>query len=186
MGITNSTTYLFDGLGYPINTKAGECYCYCKILDSGINELNKMLDRHCKVLVIRLDIHMDELTKLNTDIGHFMDFMKRFIQREYSTRDVGYIWAREIEKAKKQHYHLCVYVDGNKVRTSYKIVEWAEQYLHSKGMTLYRPKNTFMMVYRNDKSSIDNAVYRMSYLAKVRGKGYVDKHVKNYSSSRLH
>ena len=53
-------------------------------------------------------------------------------------------------------------------------------------MTLYRPKNTFMMVYRNDKSSIDNAVYRMSYLAKVRGKGYVDKHVKNYSSSRLY
>jgi hypothetical protein len=42
-----------------------------------------------------------------------------------------------------------------------------------------------MMVLRNDKQSIDDAVYRMSYLVKVRGKGYVDKHVKNYSSSCL-
>ena len=185
MDKTNSTTYLFDEQFYPINTKAGDCYCYCKILDSGINELNKMLNRHCKVLVIRLDIHMEELTKLNTDIGYFMDFMKRFIQREYFTRDVGYIWAREIEKAKKQHYHLCIYVDGNKVKTSYKIVDWVEKFLKTKKMSYYRPENTFMMVHRNNKESIDTAVYRMSYLAKVRGKGYVEKHVRNYSSSRL-
>ena len=92
---------------------------------------------------------------------------------------------REIEKAKKQHYHLCISVDGNKIRTSCKIVEWAEKYLNSKGMTCYRPNNTFMMVHRNDKQSIDDAVYRMSFLAKVLGKGYMDKHIKNYSSSRL-
>lgn len=128
---------------------------------------------------------MGELTKLNTDIGYFMDLMKRFIQREYSTRDVGYIWAREIEKAKKQHYHLCIYVDGNKVKTSYKIVDWVERFLKTKKMSYYRPENTFTMVYRNNKVTIDNAVYRMSYLAKVRGKGYVEKHVRNYSSSRL-
>ena len=42
-----------------------------------------------------------------------------------------------------------------------------------------------MMVHRNDKQSIDDAVYCMSYLAKVLGKGYMDKHVKNYLSSRL-
>jgi hypothetical protein len=52
-------------------------------------------------------------------------------------------------------------------------------------MSCYRPDNTFMMVNRNDKQSIDNAAYSMSYLAKVRGRGYAEKHVKNYSSSRL-
>lgn len=45
-------------------------------------------------------------------------------------------------------------------------------------MTLYRPDNTFMMVYHNNNSNIYNAVYRMSYFDKVRGKGYVDKHIK--------
>ena len=186
MKYTNSTVYKYDDINYPINTKDGKYSCYCGILDRGIKQLISMLNRHSKVLSIRLDVHIPERTKLNTNIGLFMDYLKRYVLRTYSSKDVGFIWVREIEKAKKQHYHLCVYVDGNKVRTSYKIVEWAEQYLHSKGMTLYRPKNTFMMVYRNDKSSIDNAVYRMSYLAKVRGKGYVDKHVKNYSSSRLY
>lgn len=185
MDTTTSSIYTSDSKAYPINTSNGQYSCFCKILDSGIKELNSMLKRHCKVLVIRLDIHIPEHTKLNANIGSFVDFLKRFIQRYYSTKDVGYIWVRETEKAKKQHYHLCVYVDGNKVRTSYKIVEWAERYLNSKDMTLYRPENTFMMVLRNDKQSIDTAVYRMSYLAKVRGKGYVDKHVRNYASSRL-
>lgn len=182
---TNKTTYSCNDIAYPINTKEGKHECYCAILDNGIKQLIRMLNRHSKVLAIRLDVHISERTKLNTNIGLFMDYLKRFVLRNYSSKDVGFIWVREIEKAKKQHYHLCIYVDGNKIRTSYKIVEWAEKYLNSKGMTYYRPNNTFMMVHRNDKQSIDDAVYRMSYLAKVRGKGYVDKHVKNYSSSRL-
>ena len=182
---TNTTIYIHNDLAYPINTKEGQYECYCAILDKGIEQLIRMLNRHSKVLAIRLDVHVPEHTKLNTNIGLFMDYLKRFILRTYSSKDVGFIWVREIEKAKKQHYHLCVYVDGNKIRTSYKIVEWAEEHLNSRGMTLYRPDNTFMMVLRNDKQSIDDAVYRMSYLAKVRGKGYVDKYVKNYSSSRL-
>jgi hypothetical protein len=182
---TNSTYIKYANLSYPINTHDGRYESYSDILNKGINQLITMLNKHCKVLVIRLDVHIPEHTKLNTNIGLFVDYLKRFIQRYYSTKNVGYIWVRETEKAKKQHYHLCIYVDGNKVRTSYKIVEWAERYLTSKGMTLYRPNNTFIMVLRNDKQTIDNAVYRMSYLAKVRGKGYVDKHVRNYSSSRI-
>ena len=182
---TNSTSFIYENTSYPINTHNGKYESYNNILDKGINQLITMVNKHCKVLVIRLDVHIPEHTKLNTNIGLFVDYLKRFIQRTYSTKHVGYIWVRETEKAKKQHYHLCVYVDGNKVRTSYKIVQWAEQYLQSKNMTLYRPDNTFMMVHRNDKLSIDDAVYRMSYLAKARGKGYIDKHVKNYSSSRL-
>ena len=182
---TNSITFIHENSSYPINTHNGKYECYSDILDKGIKQLITMLNKHCKVLVIRLDVHIPEHTKLNSNIGLFLDYLKRYIQRTYSTKHVGYIWVRETEKAKKQHYHLCVYVDGNKVRTSYKIVQWAEQYLKTKGMTLYRPDNTFMMVYRNDKSTIDDAVYRMSYLAKVRGKGYVDKNVRNYSSSRL-
>lgn len=144
-----------------------------------------MLNRNSKVIAIRLDIHVPERTKLNTNIGLFMDYLRHFILRTYSSKDVGFIWVREIEKAKKQHYHLCVYVDGNKIRTSYKIVEWAENYLKARRMSCYRPDNTFMMVYRNDKQSIDNAAYSMSYLAKLRGRGYAEKYVKNYSSSRL-
>lgn len=183
---TNKTTYSCNGILYPINTKEGKHECYCAILDNCIKQLITMLNRPSKVLAIRLDVHIPERTKLNTNIGLFMDYLKRFVLRTYSSKDIGFIWVREIEKAKKQHYHLCIYVDGNKIRTSYKIVEWAEKYLKSKSMTCYRPNNTFMMIHRNDKQSIDDAVYRMSYLAKVRGKGYVDKHVKNYSSSRLY
>lgn len=182
---TNEMNYTYNGINYPINTKLGQYGCYCSILDNGIKQLIAMINRHSKVLVMRLDVHISERTKLNTNIGLFMDYLKRFIRRTYNSKDVGFIWVRETEKAKKQHYHLCIYLDGNKIRTSFKIIEWAERYLRAKKMTSYRPKNTFTMVYRGDKHSIDKAIYRMSYLAKIRGKGQVEKHVKNFSSSRL-
>ena len=83
---TNKTTYFHNGKSYPVNTKMGQYECYCAILNNGIKQLITMLNRHSKVLVIRLDVHISERTKLNTNIGLFMDYMKRFIQRSYFTK----------------------------------------------------------------------------------------------------
>ena len=89
---TNKTTYSCNGIQYPINTKEGKHECYCAILDNGIKQLITMLNRHSKVLAIRLDVHIPERTKLNTNIGLFMDYLKRFVLRTYSSKDVGFIW----------------------------------------------------------------------------------------------
>jgi hypothetical protein len=185
MRTTSLTLYQFENSTYPINTHDGKRTCYCEILDRGINQLKMMLKHHCKVLAIRLDIHISELTKLNTNISDFIGYLTSYIKRHYLTKRVGYVWVREIEKSKKQHYHLHLFIDGNKVRTSHHIVSVAKKYLNKKGMTLHHPDKCYSMVYRYNKDSIDEIVYRFSYLAKTRGKGYINKNVRNYSTSQI-
>ena len=86
---TNSPLFIYENTSYPINTHNGKYECYDDILDKGIKQLITMLNKHCKVLVIRLDVHIPEHTKLNTNIGLFVDYLKRYIQRTYSTKHVA-------------------------------------------------------------------------------------------------
>ena len=89
---TNKKTYIHNDIAYPIHTKVVQHECYCAILDNCIKQLITMLNRPSKVLAIRLDVHIPERTKLNTNIGLFMDYLKRFVLRTYSSKDVGFIW----------------------------------------------------------------------------------------------
>ncbi len=45
------------------------------------------------------------------------------------------------------------------------------------------PKNSFYFI--DNSQAKENAIHRISYLAKVRGKGYRDIQAKDYSTSRL-
>lgn len=182
---TNQTPHNYNGESYPINTHNGEFYCYSEILEVGIRELNSMLIWHSKVLAIRLDIHPNENTKLNLNISLFVDNLKKFIMRTYSTKRVGYVWVRETGNSKNQHYHLHIFVDGNKVQTSYKINNFVRKHLSDKRMSFHFPENCYKMAFREDRSSVHDVIYRFSYLAKVNTKCLVDKNVRNYSSSRI-
>lgn len=182
---TNQAFHNYNGERYPINTHKGEYYCYSEILEAGIRELNSMLFWHSKVLAIRLDVHANENTKLNSNISLFVDNLKKFIMRTYSTKRVGYVWVRETSTSKNQHYHLHIFVDGNKVQTSYKINNFVKRYFDGKRSTYHFPKNCYKMTYRENKESIDEVINRFSYLAKVNTKCFVDKNVRNYSSSRI-
>ena len=182
---TNLSQHSFKGESYPINTHAGEFYCYSEILEVGIRELNSMLFWHSKVLAIRLDVHANENTKLNSNISLFVDNLKKFIMRTYSTKRVGYVWVRENSSSKNQHYHLHLFVDGNKVQTSYKINNFVKKYFDGKRPSYHFPKNCYKMTHRKNKESIDEVIHRFSYLAKVNTKCLVDKNARNYSSSRI-
>ena len=35
------------------------------------------------------------------------------IKRKYKTKYVGYVWVREMERAKTQHYHCAFFIDGD-------------------------------------------------------------------------
>jgi hypothetical protein len=47
------------------------------------------------------------------------------------------------------------------------------------------PKNCFYKVRRGDDMAFGEALYRCSYLAKARGKGYGSLGANNYSGSRI-
>ena len=99
--------------------------------------------------------------------------------------NMGYIWVREQESAKQQHYHVVIFLDGDKIRHSsviIKVIMETWENLKS-GNTVGYAKRCFYNV--SDSNSKADAIYRFSYLAKARGKGYRPPQSKDYGTSRL-
>ena len=97
----------------------------------------------------------------------------------------GYHWTREQERAKKQHYHVVVILDANKVSYPSKINEFILEMGNTLAMRPWIPENCFYRFKRNEHDKKQGAIWRMSYLAKARGKGYKPPQTKNHASSRV-
>ncbi len=126
---------------------------------------------------------------INTKDNKIMtEFRKRLVQKlkpEYGFKEVGYCWVREQERAKAQHYHWVLFLDGNLIRHSKRINEMVKQAWETPTGNNHVPviKRPFYFV--DSEQLTQKAIYRVSYLAKTRGKGYRNKQVKDYQCSRL-
>ena len=84
------------------------------------NLLIQALQKHCKVFVLRMDIHIPQELVLHT----ISDFNHRFIEKEkIAGYDPLYIVAREISFGKRIHHHMALFLDGNKTNNSYQHFE---------------------------------------------------------------
>ena len=109
-------------------------------------------------------------------------------------KDIGHVWVREVETVKTQHYHVALFLDGNKIQHPSALLQLikAKWYKHGR---LWIPNKEHVdddgCFYFIDKKNLNfkeqrgKAIYRLSYLGKTRGKGYKDIQAKNYSVSRL-
>jgi hypothetical protein len=106
------------------------------------------------------------------------------------------MWCRELETAKKQprnsqetakkqHYHYALIIDGHKVNFPYEVTNKVKELWLQLDGSEYFPHNCYYNVKRDDYESIQDAIWRISYLAKARGKGYKPDQVKNYGTSRI-
>ena len=93
---------------YPMDTRIQNIYYKLLILS---------LQRHCKVFVMRMDIHLPK----EMFQGVIMDFNHRFIEKE---KNAGYgplyIMVRENSSEKNTHYHMVLFLDGNKTNNPYQ------------------------------------------------------------------
>jgi hypothetical protein len=183
---TSESLYQFSNKVFRINTHDGKYLCRADILNSGIGQLLAMLSFHSRVLTIRVDLHMREYEASNLRISKFIRKLRKWLKSNYKMQRLGYLWVREQERAKSQHYHLILYMDGNKIRYPAKVNKWIREYWtwqdQPKPPTIAK---CYTMVHRDDKQALDESVYRMSYLAKSRGKGYGGHNSKDYSSSKI-
>ena len=148
--------------------------------------MDAMLSNHSRVLILRLDLHVYDYTGDNTKISTVLRRVKEWLAEAYGMAKVGHIWVREVEKAKRQHYHLALMLDGRKIRYPQKVIDWIDNYWTIRNEPKpYTPRACYTMVYRDDRASFEKAFYRLSYLAKSRGKGYRNQTANDYSSSRL-
>ena len=167
---------------------------YPTIVEQIVEQLDICLAIHKRVLVVRFDLSIDEYTGDNRTISTFINRLKEklFKLKRYRMKDIGHVWVREQEEAKQQHYHVALFLDGNKIQHPSKLLQLikAKWYKHGR---VWIPKKERVdddgcFYYIEKKNFVEErgkAIYRLSYLAKTRGKGYKDIQAKNYSVSRL-
>ena len=180
--IITTPIYDYKGKFYRINPKKSGIET--RILRPLLEQFEIMLSYHNKVFVWRLDIRLYE-PSLNSEI--ITNFNRRFhrqIKRKYRVNRIGFMWARETEKAKQQHYHYVLMLDGNKILNPHYLQDMASNILDDLNASPHFVRR-YHMAKRSDKESIDQATHHMSYLAKARGKGYREPQSKDYGGSRL-
>jgi len=155
-------------------------------LKAMINQIDVMLSHHSKVHIIRFDLRMYHHSDNNEIVTIFNRRFHKWLKRKYKLKRVGFVWCRELETAKQQHYHYALIIDGHKVRHPIEILAKAKDIwdIHLNGSE-FTPKNCYYNLERNNHDSIQRAIWRISYLAKARGKGYKPKQTKNYGTSRI-
>jgi hypothetical protein len=143
-----------------------------------------VLEQHSKALIVRFDLHVPQYTEDNAQISEFMAKLNYWIKSHYKgVNEVRYVWVRELEKAKQQHYHVVLMLNGNKIRNPYYIHEKGKEIWSSlRGTSYHISKHHHFL--RDDHDSICEAFYHISYLAKARGKGYKPHRTKNYGANR--
>ena len=173
---------------YKVNAKEKQGI-YLSIMHKAIEQLEICQEKWSRVLVIRFDLHQKDPIKDNHKVSNFIDNFKRRLQRQYGFDDIGYLWVREHERAKAQHYHCAIYLDGNKIRHSSKVLRIIKDTWEGSGR--HKKEGNHVPVIKNPFYFVDNevtkakAIYRISYLCKERGKGYHSHYVNDYSASRL-
>ena len=150
-----------------------------------ICQVDAMLSHHSKIHIIRFDLRVYEYTENNGIITAFNRRLHKWLERKYNLKRVGFMWCRELEKAKQQHYHYALIIDGHKVNYSDEVNKKVIELWRQLGGSEYFPKNCYYNIKRDDYESIQSAIWRISYLAKARGKGYKPAQTKNYGTSRI-
>ncbi|MDX2425517.1 MAG: inovirus-type Gp2 protein, partial [Cycloclasticus sp.] len=158
---------------------------YVQILESMINQFEIAATKWKRVFVLRFDLHMENYRSDNKIITEFRKRLFQRLKRTYDFKDIGFCWVREQERAKSQHYHFVLFLDGDLIRHSSKINNMVKQAWERPegGYTVPVIKHPFY--FADSEEVTQDAIYRVSYLAKARGKGYRDKQAKDYQCSRM-
>ena len=158
---------------------------YPLIIEKFVIELDKMIAKYKRVFVLRFDLHLRQYCDDNKQITTFIKAQVQRIKRKYKTKYVGYVWVREVERSKIQHYHCAFFIDGDKIRNSFRLNQQIKAKWYKNGHRSVVPKPYYFLDKHNMKEERKEVIYRLSYLAKVRGKGYRSAQAKDYSTSRL-
>ncbi|MDG2646575.1 inovirus-type Gp2 protein [Vibrio parahaemolyticus] len=176
--ITTELYYFNDKLWRVNPSKSG---LRTDILRCLLGMLDSALAKHRKVFIFRFDLSVNEYTRNNELIAKLVRRLSRRVKAHYKA-DLSYCWVRELERAKKQHYHFCVVIDGSKVNHPHMLQEWLILIWEQFGRCSWAGYHN---VERGDSLALQDATYHISYLAKPRGKGYRATQTKDYGHSKI-
>ena len=148
------------------------------IMDSIFTVLREFFERRSKLTAIRIELHLKKLTANNAPVREFFTKLRRKLFKQYGKIYHRYIWAREQNQAKAQHYHVVLLVDGQFVKHP-SIIEKIARSIWVYGYFCLPPR-PFYHIHRDQIGRFCALVYRLSYLAKAETKGNRPKKVRDY------
>lgn len=181
--IVTSPLFEFNAQWWEIDTRISGVYHHT--MQAILGQLFAMLSHHNKVIVFRFDLHCPDHTATNKNITDFLRRLSRRVVRHYQLTRFGYCWVRELEKAKSQHYHFALILDGNKIQKASLIWGMVKACWEFSDGTCWLPENPYYRLTRDSHYQTQETIKRLSYLAKGRGKGYKPPQTKNYGTSRI-
>lgn len=183
--VVRAERVFIDGLEFRVNADSKKGV-YLEIIEAAKQQLDAMLSHHARVLVIRLDIRQPDYTADNKPMSRFMGKLLKRLKRRYETERIGFVWVRELERAKQQHYHLALMLDGRAVRHPARVIELAEEIADRWDWPApYTPRSCYYLIHRMDRERYQEALYRLSYMAKERGKFHKAQAANNYGRSAV-
>lgn len=156
---------------------------YYEIMDRIIEQFEIAYKIHGRIFVQHLVLSTAHFTADNKEMTGFRKSLVQMVKRKYGANQIAFVWAREMEKVKKQHYHLFIAIDGAKV--------WFKDTLGKVIKKIVKRSNYFTSFNLagfhqvNDESSFRELIFHASYIAKERGKGRRGVQAKDFGSSRL-
>lgn len=182
--ITKSRAVTLDGQTWFVNSTGSGLRT--EQLKKIINQVTLILNHHSKVLLVRFDLRMYEFTNDNKIMTIFNRRFHKWLKGKYKLKRIAFHWVRELETVKQQHYHYVLMIDGHKVRHPNRILSKVKEIWNEHlGGSMFTPKNCYYNLVRNNYDLIQRAIWRISYLAKARGKGGKPTQTKNYGTSRI-
>ena len=151
---------------------------YKKILNAIDNVRDDYMDRHSKTFAMRGDVHLPE----GSDQSLIMKVNHRFIESQ-KNKGYGpaYVMVREVSPDGKIHYHMALFLDGQKVKSTYYVFKDMERILNNvagPGGSINhcddKGKNG-IMIKRDDPDprNLQEVQRQFSYLAKIEQKDKV-------------
>lgn len=171
------------GRTYRVNAKKSGLYA--EILTRIIDQFEIAASLWSRVLVLRFDLHQEVYSADNQRISRFVKRLTTKLKREYGFKKIGFAWVREQQRAKAQHYHFVLFLEGRRVRHSKRLIEIIRKAWESPVGGYHVPHVSKPFYFGSRDEIVEDVIYRISYLAKVRGKGYRPDQTKDYQTSRL-
>lgn len=196
--ITTSTEYQ----GLPLLEFKNNMGYYNQVLDRINERIESSLNRTSQCLVVRLVVNFPVDINATSDNSCFQYFIEEY-RRYLGGKLLHYLWVREQHYSHNQHYHVILFIDGNKIRyfrcpskaedlwsnainkfhninfTGTGLIHQCSAYLNN------IPMNHGMLIQRGDVPIMHEVFRLCSYLAKVATKGDAPKGVRSYGSSQL-
>jgi hypothetical protein len=181
--VTHNDEFIHNGKTYKVNpAKSG---LYIEITKRIIEQFEIAASKWSRVFVLRFDLHQGGYTSDNKRMTEFRKRLFQKLKRVYGFKEIGFCWVREQERSKSQHYHWSLFLDGNLIRHSSKINEMVKAAWLMPNGNFHVPTIKHPFHFVDGEQVTQEAIYRLSYLAKPRGKGCRPNQTKDYQTSRL-